>query len=490
MSAQDAFVFRDATVLDGTENMEPRIGQTVLVEDGRIAAVGPAAEVDAPIGARELDLGGAYLLPGLINMHVHLCGSGRPTSAGEAGALMKRLDNPVGRAIVRGLLRKRAQQQLASGVTTVRGAGDPLYGDIAVRDEFNAGKHVGPRLIAPGTGVTVPGGHGAGLFAQIAESPEDAAGLVREIAAHGADVIKLFVTGGVFDAEKVGEPGVLRMSEEVARAACEAAHRLGLSVMAHVESTEGVRVALRAGEKVGEPGVLRMSEEVARAACEAAHRLGLSVMAHVESTEGVRVALRAGVDTIEHGAPMTPEIVDLYRGGAGTQLEGRTPSVTCTISPALPFVKLPLEKTHSTEVQKANGDIVCEGIVQSARDALAAGIPVGLGTDSSCPYVTQYDMWREVAYFAKYVGVSNAFALHTATAVNARLLGLGDETGTVEVGKSADLIVVDANPLDDLSALRDVRHVMCRGAFVERPRVKHIAELDEELDWIMSQPVA
>lgn len=443
MSAQDAFVFRDATVLDGTENMEPRIGQTVLVEDGRIAAVGPAAEVDAPIGARELDLGGAYLLPGLINMHVHLCGSGRPTSAGDAGALMKRLDNPVGRAIVRGLLRKRAQQQLASGVTTVRGAGDPLYGDIAVRDEFNAGKHVGPRLIAPGTGVTVPGGHGAGLFAQIAESPEDAAELVREIAAHGADVIKLFVTGGVFDAEKVGEPGVLRMSEEVARAACEAAHRLGLSVMAHVESTEGVRVALR-----------------------------------------------AGVDTIEHGAPMTPEIVDLYRGGAGTQLEGRTPSVTCTISPALPFVKLPLEKTHSTEVQKANGDIVCEGIVQSARDALAAGIPVGLGTDSSCPYVTQYDMWREVAYFAKYVCVSNAFALHTATAVNARLLGLGDETGTVEVGKSADLIVVDANPLDDLSALRDVRHVMCRGAFVERPRVKHIAELDEELDWIMSQPVA
>lgn len=443
MSAQDAFVFRDATVLDGTENMEPRIGQTVLVEDGRIAAVGPAAEVDAPIGARELDLGGAYLLPGLINMHVHLCGSGRPTSAGDAGALMKRLDNPVGRAIVRGLLRKRAQQQLASGVTTVRGAGDPLYGDIAVRDEFNAGKHVGPRLIAPGTGVTVPGGHGAGLFAQIAESPEDAAELVREIAAHGADVIKLFVTGGVFDAEKVGEPGVLRMSEEVARAACEAAHRLGLSVMAHVESTEGVRVALR-----------------------------------------------AGVDTIEHGAPMTPEIVDLYRGGAGTQLEGRTPSVTCTISPALPFVKLPPEKTHSTEVQKANGDIVCEGIVQSARDALAAGIPVGLGTDSSCPYVTQYDMWREVAYFAKYVGVSNAFALHTATAVNARLLGLGDETGTVEVGKSADLIVVDANPLDDLSALRDVRHVMCRGAFVERPRVKHIAELDEELDWIMSQPVA
>lgn len=266
---------------------------------------------------------------------------------------------------------------------------------------------------------------------------------MREIAAHGADVIKLFVTGGVFDATKMGEPGVLRMSPQIAAAACSAAHKLGLPVMAHVESTEGVRVALE-----------------------------------------------AGVDTIEHGAPMTPQIVELYRGAAHTQFAGRKPSLTCTISPALPFAKLDPEKTRSTDVQKANGDIVCEGIIQSAREALGAGIDVGLGTDSSCPYVTQYDMWREVAYFAKYVGVSNAFALHTATAVNARLLGLGEETGTVEEGKSADLIVVERNPLDDLSALRDVRHVMCRGAYVERPRVKHIPELDAELDWIMEQPVS
>lgn len=114
-------------------------------------------------------------------------------------------------------------------------------------------------------------------------------------------------------------------------------------------------------------------------------------MAHVESTEGVKAALQAGVDTIEHGAPMTPEILDLYRGAAGTQLEGRAPSVTCTISPALPFVLLDPEKTHSTDTQKKNGDIVCSGIIESARAALDAGVKVGLGTDSSCPFVTQYD---------------------------------------------------------------------------------------------------
>ena len=111
----------------------------------------------------------------------------------------------------------------------VRGAGDPLFADLAVRDAIDAGKYQGPRLVAPGTGVTVPGGHGAGLFAQVANSPAEAAEQVRDLYARGAGVIKLFVTGGVFDATEVGEPGVLRMPVEVAAAACKAAHEVGRS---------------------------------------------------------------------------------------------------------------------------------------------------------------------------------------------------------------------------------------------------------------------
>ena len=435
------YAFIHANVLDGRPEMQPIPNTTVIVERGSITYVGPDDRAPIPRDAQIIDVDGAYLMPGLINMHVHLCGSGKPVSAGNAGALMKRFDNKLGRAIVRRILKSSAQTQLASGVTTLRGAGDPLMCDIAVRDAINAGNYLGPRIIAPGCGITVPQGHGAGLFASIVTTPREAAAQVQELVARGADVIKLFVTGGVFDAV---EPG--------------------------------------------EPGVLRMQPDIAAAACGAAHSLGLPVMAHVESTEGVRVALEAGVDTIEHGAPMTPQIIELYQRSAH-QLHGRPASLTCTISPALPFAKLDPEKTRSTEVQKINGDIVCAGIIQSARQALEAGIPIGLGTDSSCPYVTQYDMWREIAYFANYTGASNAFALHRATLGNAELLGLGHTTGSIEVGKEADIITTQRNPLDDLSALRDVTHVMVRGELADGLRAKHIPELDAELDWIMAQPL-
>ena len=428
---QRMFAFINATILDGTCNMEPQRGMSVLVDKGRIVRIEPAATAQLPAEAKVIDLHDSYLLPGLINMHVHFCGSGKPVSAGNAGDLMRRLDNAPGRMIVRHILKGSAQQQLARGVTTVRGAGDPLYADIAVRDAINAGRYPGPRIVAPGTGITVPVGHGAGLFAQVATTPQEASDYVCDLAQRGADAIKLFVTGGVFDAEVPGEPGVLRMSPEIAAAAVDEAHKLGMHTAAHIESTEGVRVGLE-----------------------------------------------AGVDTIEHGGVLDDELLALFRENG----VGRKSSLTCTVSPALPFIKLPPEMTHSTEIQVVNGRIVFDGIVSAAKQALDQGIPVGLGTDSACPYVTQYDMWRELVYFERIVGASRQLALHTATLGNASIIGLGDETGSIEVGKSADMIVLDANPLDDLEALRNVRRVMVRGKFADSLHVKHLPELDRELD--------
>ena len=428
-----AYVFTHATVLDGTTDMEPRPNATVVVNDeGRIAAIGAAEKIVPPANAQEIDLKGAYLVPGLVNLHVHLCGSGKPTSAGAAGDLIdKVVGNPIGMWYLRRIIKKHAQQQLASGVTTVRSVGDPGFADVDVRDAINAGKYQGPRLLTSGVGVTVPNGHGAGLFAHIAKTPEQAREIVRDCFARKCDLVKLFITGGVFDAEKEGEPGVLRMSPEIAAAAVDEAHKLGMATAAHIESAEGVHVGLE-----------------------------------------------AGVDTIEHGADLTPELIALFKENGA----GRSSSLTCTVSPALPFVELDPEKTHSTEIQEVNGNIVYKGIVHAAQAALEAGIPVGLGTDSACPYVTHYDMWREVVYFERIIGAPRKLALHTATLGNARILGLGDETGSIEAGKAADLIVLDENPLDNLEALRQVKMVMARGKLVSGLSVKHLPELDRELD--------
>ena len=428
-----AYVFTHATVLDGTADMEPRPNATVVVDDeGRIAAIGAAEEIVPPANAQEFDLKGAYLVPGLVNLHVHLCGSGKPTSAGAAGDLIdKVVGSPIGMWYLRRIIKKHAQQQLASGVTTVRSVGDPGFADVDVRDAINAGKYQGPRLLTSGVGVTVPNGHGAVLFANIAKTPEQAREIVRDCFARKCDLVKLFITGGVFDAEKEGEPGVLRMSPEIAAAAVDEAHKLGMATAAHIESTEGVRVGLK-----------------------------------------------AGVDTIEHGADLTPELIALFKENG----VGRKSSLTCTVSPALPFVELDPEKTHSTEIQKVNGNIVYKGIVHAAQAALEAGIPVGLGTDSACPYVTHYDMWREVVYFERIVGAPRKLALHTATLGNARILGLGDETGSIEAGKAADLIVLDENPLENLEALRQLKMVMARGKLVSGLSAKHLPELDHELD--------
>ena len=133
-------------------------------------------------------------------------------------------------------------------------------------------------------------------------------------------------------------------------------------------------------------------------------------------------------------------------------------------------------------MEQFNGEVVFKGIVDCAKACLANGIPVGLGTDTGCPYITHYDMWREVNYFAKYCGVSNGYALYTATLRNAQLAGVGDKTGSIENGKSADMIVTKENPLENLQALRGISMVCVRGRLIRSPKVKKMPEVERQLD--------
>ena len=193
-----------------------------------------------------------------------------------------------------------------------------------------------------------------------------------------------------------------------------------------------------------------------------------------QQAEGVRAALENGVDSIEHGAKMDEETVRLYKE--------RGAFLCTTISPALPYALFDPAISGASEKDQYNGRIVFDGVVESARTALANGIPVGLGNDVGCPYITQYDFWRELCYFHKYCGVSNQFALYTATLRNAQLAGIGDVTGSIVPGKSADFIVTRENPLEDLRALQHLELVVCRGRAVKKPSPKRKKEVDALLD--------
>ena len=152
---------------------------------------------------------------------------------------------------------------------------------------------------------------------------------------------------------------------------------------------------------------------------------------------------------------------------------------------ALPYALFDRSVSNTSEVEQYNGNVVFEGIIECDKAALENDIPVVLGNDVGCPWITQYDFWRELYYFHKFVGVSNSFALYTATARSAELAGLGDVTGTIAKAKSADMIVTAENPLDDLRALRNVEKVIARGKFYDNPKFKKNPTVAAELDKFM-----
>ena len=421
-----------ATVLNGTENMVPQNDMTIVVEDGKITTV--AKSLECPDGAKQVDLTGYTVVPGLINLHVHLPGSGAPKKKAQnpTKAAQFILSNSFTRNIGMKMCKDFVKTELLSGVTTLRTVGGLADFDSRIRDEVNSGKTDGPRMLVCNTAVSVPGGHMAGSVAYPAKNVDDARNKVREIISEKPDWINIMITGAVLDATVKGEPGVLRMSPECVKACCEEAHKAGFRVSAHVESTEGVRVALE-----------------------------------------------NGVDSIEHGAVLTPELVKLFKERSAVDV--------CTISPAVPYALFDRSLTNATELSQYNGEIVLKGIVSCAKTSLENNIPVGLGTDTACPFVTHYDMWRELEYFHLYTGVSRSFALCTATLKNAQILGIEKETGTVEQGKSADFIAVKGNPLLDLSVLRSPVAVVFRGKLYNHPKVKKMELCEKPLDECMKK---
>ena len=421
------YAFINGKILDGTKDMQVQNGLYILVQDGIITDIVPGtADLQ---NYNIIDLQGNYILPGLINMHVHLAGNGKPQKKQRDNE--KLVNTIMGSSLTRKIAYKMvsgfAKDELLSGVTTIRTVGGLGDFDTRLRDEIEAGTKTGPRILAANQGISVPGGHMAGSVAIAAETADDALSQLAKSEEEKVDLIKLMITGGVMDAKEKGVPGELKMSPEMVHAVCRKAH-----------------------------------EEV------------YLVAAHVESPEGVRVALENGVDSIEHGAKLSDDMIKLFKE--------RGAFLCTTISPALPYALFDRSVTNATEVEQYNGNVVFEGIIACAKAALEHDIPVVLGNDVGCPWITQYDFWRELYYFHKYVGVSNAFAIYTATRRSAELAGIGHITGSIEKGKSADMLVISGNPLEDLRALRYPEMVITRGTILNHPKIKKRKQVEAELD--------
>ena len=388
--------YRAARVFDGVSEHAIEDG-AVLVEDGRILSLGPAA--DLPTGTKITDLGDVTLLPGLIDAHVHLVWS----ASAEPHEVVER----ESRALTALRCANNAALHLRAGVTTVRDVGSTDGLAIEVGRAVQLGILPGPKVVAAGRAIAMTGGHGwfLGREADGAEAVRHAA---REEMKAGATCIKLMASGGVYG---------------------------------HAE----------------EPGSPQLTVEEMRAGVEETHKAGRKVAAHAYSVEAVGNALDAGVDSIEHGSFMDRDTAGRMRE-SGTYLVP-TMSVYRAMSERGPELGAPeYIRRKTAEVLKASRE--------AFRVALEAGVPVAAGTDCGAPGHPHGTLPEELMLMVES-GASPIQALRFGTSAAADLLGLGDEVGSLEPGKRADLLAVDGDPTSEILALRDVRMVLRDGSGVE-----------------------
>lgn len=390
---------------------KPALGpSTVIVDKGRIVRIEPGAT--APAGATVVDLRGKTVLPGLIDVHVHLgFDAGQPWYE----SLTTKYSEPY--VATQGL--KYALVMARAGFTTVRDLGGAPLAILATRDAIRDGDFPGPRVLVAGPALSTIGGHGdtvSGLAPEIGTALNQAypqywvctgadqcAASVRKIAALGVDTIKFHATGGVLSA---GAQGLEQ----------------------HFTDAE------------------------MKAIVDTAHQLRLKVSAHAHGARGIEAAARAGVDSIEHGT-----FVD-SAGLAVMKARGTVYSATLM---ALSGVSANLGKgiyQPNSEI-KARQAMAAWGV--GLNRAYRAGVKIVLGSDATVfPHARAGE---ELGLMVSKGGMTPRDALVAATRSGAELLGLAEETGTLDPGKSADLIAVDGDPLTDPTAVTRVSYVMVMG---------------------------
>ena len=390
----------------------PRGPTTIVVDEGKIVAV-QDGYAPAPAGAHTIDLKARTVLPGLIDSHTHLS-SDRAGNEGITAFVTDSLPLNAHETYWNGM------KTLRAGFTTVRNLGDSDGKVLALKEAARRGWVMAPRIIDAGESISTSGGHMDGRVGlanhvhgligteNLCDGADDCRRAVRRQVGRGADVIKFATTGGV---------------------------------------NSGTGLATR------------MFEDEARALVDTAHAYGRKVAVHAHGAEGIKLAVRVGADSIEHGTMIDDEIVKLLK-------EHKTFYV-----PTLSTVNGYLERLAANPnayppAIKAQIDWRIGVTGKSLAKAYPAGVRIAYGTDAG---VSKHGRNADEFELLVKFGMPPVEAIKAATVNAAELLGVDKETGTIEVGKAADIIAVDGDPLSDVKVLKAMKFVMARGNVIVAP---------------------
>ncbi|PAD35554.1 metal-dependent hydrolase family protein [Terribacillus saccharophilus] len=393
-------LIRNGVVIDGTGKVIE--DAVIAIKGDRITAIGPATDF-VGIDAKEvIDAQGGYILPGLIDTHVHMMM--------EIKDVRESLITPFSMRFYEALAYMK--RTLDAGITTVRDAG---YADLGVKQAIENGLISGPRMQISVNPLTITGGHGdnwmvsdmdltnkayPGFPSGICDGPEQVRQKVREMLRAGADIIKVHATGGVMS--PTDHPEFTQFSMEELRIIVE----------------------------------------------EAAYRKGRKVMAHAQGAEGVKQAVRAGIHSIEHGIFLDDEAIELM-------LEHGTYLVPTLLAPvSVVEASEANESMPAYAVDKAKE--VMEIHQQSVARAYEAGVKIAMGTDAGV--MAHGTNLRELALMCD-IGMSPMEAILASTKIAAECLGWEERIGTIAEGKLADLVIVQDNPLENIASMADTNNI-------------------------------
>jgi imidazolonepropionase-like amidohydrolase len=387
----------------------------IAVHEGVIAAVGSTDEMMREArrerNAEVVDLGGMHVMPGLMNMHVHL-GLNLPGAEG-----LRLREETVADHVLR--MAANATAALRAGITTVRLVGEQSHADFALRRAIESGYVEGPTLYTAGQALACTGGHGSGSMRAVeADGPHEFRRAARAQIKEGADLIKVMLTGGI-----AGE-----------------------------------------FEAIDTPELAR--DELA-AVVDTAHAWGRPVTAHAGPAASIAAAIELGVDGVEHGYGLNDAVVQLMVQN-GTWL---VPTLVVTRCEEF-FERIGVPRWMSARALSAK-----KSHSESIRRAFQGGVHIAMGTDMlpAEPLDGTTATIRELEYYVEH-GLRPAQALSTATTACAEMLGISDRVGRIAPGQRADLIGLEGDPAQEISALRGMRFVEKGGRIVRHEKPTGVGE--------------